>query len=388
MTTIDHTANTFLNESMLSPDAVQNPSDENRVAVENLFDNTPIIDSKMEKAAEADIKLAEQRIRYLRNKLQQAEKEKDEQKASVTVLKTRFSLEKESLSGKVRQNVGQFLGDDPIAATEAAMITKLSSLALVDSKISELYKELETTQSKTFQSKDIIQELKIIEVRKELEDSRNESLEITKTIDGLKEKIRLEDKNRLQDEEAAALAIATIENETVSKIALIKEAKDKELKELGDKLELAESIFRKQNKALSDTEKLIERYERERGSVTKIAKLGLNVAGERTKETIKTASRRGRSLARRMASPRRSLSRGLSSSFSSARRQKDISDKTSESKNEDKQQEQRESLDLTQENKSVERDTFGDFKTDFVGQEMEKKNTGSNGEGNVIGNNV
>jgi len=373
MTSIDHTANAFPNESVSLSDIVQNPSDENREALENLFDNAPIIDSKMEKAAEADIKLAEQRIRYLRNKLQQAEKEKDEQKASVTVLKTRFSLEKESLSGKVRQNVGQLLGDDPIAATEAAMVTKLSSLALVDSKITELYKELETTQSKTFQSKDIIQELKIIELRKELEDSKSEALVITKTIDDLKEKIRLEEKNRLQDEVAAALAIATIEKETVSKIALIKEAKDKELKELGDKLELAESIFRKQNKALSDTEKLIERYERERGSVTKIAKLGLNVAGEQTKETIKSVSRRGRSLARRMASPRRSLSRGLSSSFSSARRQKDPSDKTSESKNEDKQQEERENLNLVLENGNEKRDTFGDFKTDFVGQETEKK---------------
>merc|ERR1740139_840242 len=86
------------------------------------------------------------------------------------------------------------------------------------------------------------------------------------------------------------------ETEMTKKITDLSASKEKELSESEAHFQKLKDLYVAQKTVLGEREEAIAAYEIERGSLPKIVKLGLIVAGEVTKESAKAVGGRGRSL--------------------------------------------------------------------------------------------
>mmetsp|Transcript_19079 Transcript_19079/g.43436 ORF Transcript_19079/g.43436 Transcript_19079/m.43436 type:complete len:326 (-) Transcript_19079:246-1223(-) len=175
------------------------------------------------------------------------------------------------------------------------------SVAALESKITEKQNELDAVQDECLKSKTLVEELQIKTA--ELEESL---------------------KKEIESREVAEMSIITtrdqLEKDKSEEISKLNAAKAEEFEAAKEKVMELEHKFHKLSKALWDKDEMIERYEDERGSVAKIAKLGVNVLGEQTKDSVKKITERSRSLGRQATSRGRSLVKSASSRSKSTTR--------------------------------------------------------------------
>jgi len=192
-------------------------------------------------------------------------------------------------------------------------------------RLAEVQKEEKGTLKIGFANKCVTPEnSRVAELEEQVEASKNEHFNSNKLIDELQEKLAaLEEIYEKCDEE-----YEIFESACFSKIAKLKEKKsrklqefDHELWETGTKIDALKKLYSEQSLTLSNKIELLENYEKDRRSLSKITKLGLNVAGDQSKETFKVTLGRSRSLAKEVTSRAGSSARDMSSLVKEVRSQ-------------------------------------------------------------------
>jgi len=328
-------------------------------------------------------KLAEQRTRYLRNKLVHAEKEKEDAITSMISLETRLGMATETVISKIQPYCcGQveFFGVDLMKRSDEVMIEKAKVVASLEEGVDRLRKEMEVIQNEAYESKDTVKDCKIYEleaqlldsqnevkeikqgykinpnlyeIKKELEDSQStvedlkKSLKLSLKFDGLKieleesrnqvekyetmiknlqEELKDENEARQNAEIVAAELITKLESEITKKLGKLEEVKNKELRALEIKMKDTDSKFHEHRKILSAKDELLKKYETERSTLSTIAKIGVVHVGEQAKHTASYFSNKSRSLSRFFDRRGRSRSRSVARSRRSrSTREKEVS---------------------------------------------------------------
>mmetsp|Transcript_2581 Transcript_2581/g.4932 ORF Transcript_2581/g.4932 Transcript_2581/m.4932 type:complete len:248 (-) Transcript_2581:206-949(-) len=108
----------------------------------------------------------------------------------------------------------------------------------------------------------------------------------------------------------SSAVIAKMEEEMASTLADFQAVK-RELQESEEKMKDLEETFEIQSEELCSKDNAIEKYMKERRSLSKIAKLGLNLAGDKTKDSAQTIAKQGKNLGRQASSRGSNLGRNL-----------------------------------------------------------------------------
>jgi len=322
-------------------------------------------------------KLAEQRTRYLRNKLVHAEKEKEDAITSMISLETRLGMATETVISTIQPYCcGQveFFGVDLLKRSDEVMIEKAKVVASLEEGVDRLRKEMEVIQNEAYESKDTVKDCKIYELEAQLLDSKNEVKEIKQgykinpnlyeikkeledsqsTVEDLKKSLKLslkfdglkieleESRNQVENYETmitnlrkelkdenearqnaeivAAELITKLESEITKKLGKLEAVKNKELRALENKMKHTDSKFHEHRKILSAKDELLKKYEEERSTLSTIAKIGVVHVGEQVKHTASYFSNKSRSLTKFFDIRGRSRSRSRSRSVARDRR--------------------------------------------------------------------
>uniref|UniRef100_A0A7S1FQJ0 Uncharacterized protein n=1 Tax=Corethron hystrix TaxID=216773 RepID=A0A7S1FQJ0_9STRA len=147
-------------------------------------------------------------------------------------------------------------------------------------------------------------------LKKELESSQEELYELKRVIQELK--------NITKSESGAAVMMDKLEQEMVAKLSKYKYSMTGAIKQSDQKIKELEKLYMKRNEknlkviqeqteTLEMQEELIARYEDERSSLPKIAKLGVSVVGENTKHSFNLVKSRSRDLTKNLRTKTRSF---------------------------------------------------------------------------------
>mmetsp|Transcript_1101 Transcript_1101/g.2406 ORF Transcript_1101/g.2406 Transcript_1101/m.2406 type:complete len:346 (+) Transcript_1101:96-1133(+) len=254
------------------------------------------------KDAESRAKQSEETVAELKNELATVEKKKEAVVTSVISLQAKFDSEKISSEAKIKAKIDEIQGLKKCSKEEieAAKLAGEKSVAALELKITGLKKQLHASQNECTKSKILSEELR------------------KKVID-FEDRLKKETNARINAETVSASMIAKLEKDMAKEIADLSISKEKELQESALNFKKLENLFHEQTKVLGAKEDVIETYERERGSLPKIAKLGFAVAGERGRSLARGASTKGQSF----VNVARSRSRGFRSRPRPKRRQQE-----------------------------------------------------------------
>eukprot|EP00587_Corethron_hystrix_P006215 CAMPEP_0113305506 /NCGR_PEP_ID=MMETSP0010_2-20120614/5111_1 /TAXON_ID=216773 ORGANISM="Corethron hystrix, Strain 308" /NCGR_SAMPLE_ID=MMETSP0010_2 /ASSEMBLY_ACC=CAM_ASM_000155 /LENGTH=525 /DNA_ID=CAMNT_0000159949 /DNA_START=280 /DNA_END=1857 /DNA_ORIENTATION=+ /assembly_acc=CAM_ASM_000155 len=151
-------------------------------------------------------------------------------------------------------------------------------------------------------------EEKIKDLEETFEIQSKDLCSIDKKVAELDEGLKKENESRLNMEVESSAVIAKMEEEMASTLADFQAVK-RELQESEEKMKDLEETFEIQSEELCSKDNAIEKYMKERKSLSKIAKLGLNLAGDKTKDSAQTIAKRGKNLGRQASSRGRNLAR-------------------------------------------------------------------------------
>jgi len=279
--------------------------------VVKLADNIKTL-QQVVKDAESRAKLSEEKVADLTVELATTEKQKEAAIASVSSLQAHVESEKKSSETEIKEKVDEIkeLEKDSKTQLEALKKKGEASVTALELKITGLKEELKNSQEECTKSNNLCEELK------------------KKVID-FEKKVKIETDARKNAEIVGAEIIAKLETDTAKELADLSALKKKELNESAVSFKNLEELYNKQTQLLTEKEDVIATYEDERGSLPKIVKLGLSVAGEQTKESVKNVRGRSRNLARgasekggKLLRGARSRSRGLTRGMRSKSRAK------------------------------------------------------------------
>eukprot|EP00588_Corethron_pennatum_P014900 CAMPEP_0194279148 /NCGR_PEP_ID=MMETSP0169-20130528/13463_1 /TAXON_ID=218684 /ORGANISM="Corethron pennatum, Strain L29A3" /LENGTH=276 /DNA_ID=CAMNT_0039023521 /DNA_START=110 /DNA_END=936 /DNA_ORIENTATION=- len=232
---------------------------------------------------DTEIKVAQskEKIAELTVELATAEKEKEAAITSVSSLEAHSESEKKSSKAKIQVKADEMegLGNDFKTNLEGLKMKGMESITALGLKIAGLIEELKESQNECTKSNNLCGELR-------------------KKITALQNELKIETDVHKVVELVYAQEISKKETEMSKKLTDLSISKEKELSESEAHFQKLKDLYVTQKTVLGEREEAIAAYKIERGSLPKIVKLGLNVAGEATKESARAVSGRGRSLAR------------------------------------------------------------------------------------------
>mmetsp|Transcript_17240 Transcript_17240/g.38887 ORF Transcript_17240/g.38887 Transcript_17240/m.38887 type:complete len:355 (-) Transcript_17240:269-1333(-) len=271
--------------------------------------------------AEDRATVSEQKVCNLNNELVQTEKEKSELMKSMVALKTQFEHEKADFEEKIETHGSEIgaMKEESNKKYEAAVQEHANNVSTMEVRIFELKEELQKSQEECVECKKLVEELQ------------------TKTTN-LEERLQKESEDRQHSENVAAMSMSKLKEDSAKELEKLGAVKDKELEEAEGNFKKLEGLYREQSE-------LIEKYEIERASISKIAMLGVNVMGENTKESVKKLAVRGRGLGREASSRGRSLVRDARSRSRSLVRRPVVQSQTECDEFKDTHNDQRDTLD-------------------------------------------
>mmetsp|Transcript_2583 Transcript_2583/g.4934 ORF Transcript_2583/g.4934 Transcript_2583/m.4934 type:complete len:385 (-) Transcript_2583:206-1360(-) len=185
--------------------------------------------------------------------------------------------------------------------TLANFVLKISKLE--ENKVKEIAdlqeekkKELREAEEKSKELENVIKEQsKILQRKEEIIEKYEITIATTESkITQLREELRT---SQTEYEEEMCSTLAGFQ------------AVKRELQESEEKMKDLKAMFEKQSKELCSKDDIIDNYMKERRSLSKIAKLGLNLAGDKTKDSAQTIAKRGKNLGRQASSRGRNLAR-------------------------------------------------------------------------------
>mmetsp|Transcript_2591 Transcript_2591/g.4949 ORF Transcript_2591/g.4949 Transcript_2591/m.4949 type:complete len:429 (-) Transcript_2591:206-1492(-) len=187
--------------------------------------------------------------------------------------------------------------------TLANFVLKISKLE--ENKVKEIAdlqeekkKELREAEEKSKELENVIKEQsKILQRKEEIIEKYEITIATTESkITQLREELRT---SQTEYEEEMCSTLAGFQ------------AVKRELQESEEKMKDLKAMFEKQSKELCSKDDIIDNYMKERRSLSKIAKLGLNLAGDKTKDSAQTIAKQGKNLGRQASSRGSNLGRNL-----------------------------------------------------------------------------
>lgn len=202
------------------------------------------------KNAEARVEVADQRVFDFHSALVRTEKEQEEVATSLAVLKAKLEKGRETFISQINE----CLGDDSKELINELMLENEISLSSLEKNIAVLKKELEAAKTECIDAANLVDELN----------------------------------NFANAEAAAATMIAKLNEERIRKLAEdlaqkeaeTKKKQEQELNVFKKKIKILERMFNEQKNILLNKDIIIKEFEDERKSVSKIAKLGMTIAGD------------------------------------------------------------------------------------------------------------
>mmetsp|Transcript_34589 Transcript_34589/g.68093 ORF Transcript_34589/g.68093 Transcript_34589/m.68093 type:complete len:360 (-) Transcript_34589:256-1335(-) len=224
-------------------------------------------------------KTSEQKVRDLRSELAQAEKDKKEILTSLNSFTTKPLFEKERYNGLFQKYIDQieWLKNDSGQEMEAVILGHADAVNSVELRIKYLEKKIKALQDERFNSKNLATEVK---------------MKVSEALDNIEK----EGEARKNAEKRAAAALTQFEDETCRELAKLHAVKNQELSESAANFTQLQNKYLTQSQTICIGDKIIGRYEDERTSIPRIAKLGVTVAGELTRESLRKFYTRSRFL--------------------------------------------------------------------------------------------
>eukprot|EP00588_Corethron_pennatum_P009226 CAMPEP_0194272368 /NCGR_PEP_ID=MMETSP0169-20130528/5958_1 /TAXON_ID=218684 /ORGANISM="Corethron pennatum, Strain L29A3" /LENGTH=330 /DNA_ID=CAMNT_0039015013 /DNA_START=90 /DNA_END=1082 /DNA_ORIENTATION=- len=202
------------------------------------------------KNAEARVEVADQRVIDFNGVLVRTEKEKEEVATSIAALKAKLEKGKVTIFNQIKD----CLGDDSKELINELMLENEISLSSLDKNIAVLKKELEAAKKECIESANLVDELN---------NFANAEAAAATMIDKLNEERIKKSAEDLAQKEAETQAI-----------------QEQELNVFKKKIKILERMFNEQKNILLSKDIIIKEFEDERKSVSKIAKLGMTIAGD------------------------------------------------------------------------------------------------------------
>jgi len=234
--------------------------------------------------------ISEQKVLDLSSQLAQAEIDQNEAVISLESLKAKKILEEETYARLFQKYIDQieWLKCSSRQENEDASLLHTNIVNSIELKIQDLKKQIESSQNEYVDSKKIAEELK-----KKISDTMQNTVKEVEV--------------RKNTEKRASTTRAQLEDEMSRKITECQNENNKKLMESLAKFTELQNKYLTQSEIICAKEDIIELYENERTTITKIAKLGGSVVRDQTRFLFKGARSRSRSMVRSKAVPSASI---------------------------------------------------------------------------------